>query len=227
VHHQILTYISSTCSFRGVIDVRHQINEVRRTVGRRALEAGEARVVSISQSFDTDLDDLWDACTNIERLARWFLPVTGDLRAGGKYQFEGNAGGTIERCDPPKSFAATWEYGDEVSWVEVTLSADADGRARFLLEHTAPVTDENWVRFGPGMVGIGWDGAILGLALHLAGRTMGTQAALEWMATEAGKQFMRASSERWREASIAGGEPEEAARAAEQRVTDAYVSDTA
>jgi uncharacterized protein YndB with AHSA1/START domain len=208
-------------------DLEHQINAVRRTVGTRTLEAGEARVVTISQAYDIDLDDLWDACTDIERLARWFLPVTGDLRAGGKYQFEGNAGGTIERCDPPKSFAATWEYDGEVSWVEVTLSADADGKARFLLEHIAPVTDENWVKFGPGMVGIGWDMGMMGLALHLDGKTMGPAAAQEWMATEEAKVFMRASSKRWREANIAGGEPEEAARAAEQRVTDAYVSDTA
>jgi hypothetical protein len=210
-----------------MVDVEHQITTVRRTVGKRTLEAGEVRVVSISQAYDTDLDDLWDACTDIERLARWFLPVTGDLRAGGTYQFEGNAGGTIERCDPPKSFAATWEYGGEVSWVEVTLSTDADGKARFSMDHIAPITDENWVTFGPGMVGIGWDLTVLGLALHLAGNTMGPAAGLEWITTEQGKQFMRASSERWREAGIAGGEPEEAARAAEQRVTEAYVSDTA
>jgi uncharacterized protein YndB with AHSA1/START domain len=207
-------------------DYEHQINAVRRTVGSRTVDAGEVRVVSMSQAYDTDLDDLWDACTSIERIARWFLPITGDLRADGTYQFEGNAGGTIERCDPPKSFAATWEYGDEVSWVEVTLSADADGKARFTMDHIAPVTDENWVKYGPGMVGIGWEGAILDLALHLAGNTMGPEAGRAWTATEDGKQFMRLSSERWREASVAAGEPEDAARAAEERVTEAYVSDT-
>jgi uncharacterized protein YndB with AHSA1/START domain len=204
-------------------DFDHQITAVRRTVGKRTLDAGEVRVVSMSQAYDTDLDDLWDACTSLERLARWFLPVTGDLRLGGTYQFDGNAGGTIESCDPPKSFAATWEYGGEVSWIEVRLSSDADGKARFSMDHIAPVTDENWVKFGPGMVGIGWDGALLGLALHLAGNTMGPKAGLEWIATEDGKRFMRLSSVSWREASVAGGEPEDAARAAEQRVTEAYV----
>src|SRR2546430_11475309 len=29
------------------------------------------------------------------------------LKLGGRYQLEGNAGGTIEGCDPPKSFFAT------------------------------------------------------------------------------------------------------------------------
>ena len=94
-----------------MIDVTQQINSVRRTLGSRVLEGGEARSVTISQVYDTDPDDLWDACTNAERIPRWFLPVSGELKLGGQYQFEGNAGGTIERCDPPKSYAATWEFG--------------------------------------------------------------------------------------------------------------------
>ena len=44
-----------------MIDVNHQINAVRRTVGTRVLEAGEARVVTVSQSYPTDAADLWDA----------------------------------------------------------------------------------------------------------------------------------------------------------------------
>ena len=102
-----------------MIDVNHQINAVRRTVGSRVLEAGEARVVTLSQSYPTDAADLWDACTNIERIPRWFLPISGDLKLGGQYQLEGNASGTILTCDPPRAFSATWEYGGAVSWIEV------------------------------------------------------------------------------------------------------------
>ena len=105
-----------------MIDVDHQINAVRRTVGDRTLEAGEARVVTISQSYDTDAADLWDACTNIDRIPRWFLPITGDLRVGGHYQLDGNANGTILTCDPPREFTATWECGDDVSWIEVRIA---------------------------------------------------------------------------------------------------------
>src|SRR5215212_9270516 len=68
-----------------MIDVEKQINAVRRTVGDRTLEAGEARVVTISQSYATDAADLWHACTDIDRIRRWFLPITGDLRVGGHY----------------------------------------------------------------------------------------------------------------------------------------------
>ena len=107
-----------------MIDATQQINTVRRTVGTRALEAGEVRVVTISQSYDTDAADLWDACTNIERIRRWLLPVTGDLRVGGQYQLEGNANGTILTCGPPRAFTATWECGGDVSWIEVQITSE-------------------------------------------------------------------------------------------------------
>jgi uncharacterized protein YndB with AHSA1/START domain len=111
-----------------MIDVTGQINAVRRRVGTRVLEAGEARTVTISQTYRAAIEDVWDACTNAERIPRWFLPVSGELKLGGRYQLEGNAGGTIERCDPPHSFSATWEYGGEVSWIEVRLTAEAAER---------------------------------------------------------------------------------------------------
>ena len=149
-----------------MIDVSHQIAAVQRTVGHRTLAAGEARVVTISRSYPARLEDLWDACTNPERIPRWFLPITGELQLGGHYQLEGNAGGTVESCDPPHSFTATWEYGGEVSWIEVRVTAEGE-QARLQLEHIAHVDDERWAEFGPGAVGIGWD-------LGLAGRWAST-----------------------------------------------------
>ncbi|MEU5941122.1 SRPBCC family protein [Micromonospora sp. NPDC047548] len=205
-------------------DVTHQISSVRRTVGSRMLEAGEARVMTISQAYDAPLDDLWDACTSAERIPRWFLPVSGELRLHGRYQFEGNAGGTIERCDPPKSFAATWEYGDEVSWIEVRLTPEADGRTRFELEHVAHVDDERWAEFGPGAVGVGWDMGLLGLASHLAadGSGITPEKAAAWMGSDEARQFITLSSQSWGEASVAAGTDPEAARAATARTIAAY-----
>lgn len=205
-----------------MIDVTHQINTVRRKVGTRMMEAGEARTVTIGQTYDAPLDDVWDACTNPERIPRWFLPVSGDLRVGGRYQLEGNAGGTIERCDPPKSFTATWEYDGQVSWIEVRLTAEADGRTRFELEHTSHVGD-HWERFGPGAVGIGWDMGLMGLASHLSsGRAIDPREAMAWAVSDEGRGFMTLSSERWCEAHIAAGADETEARAAADRTTAAY-----
>jgi uncharacterized protein YndB with AHSA1/START domain len=208
-----------------MIEVSQQISEVRRRVGSRTLEAGEARVVTISQTYQADLDDVWDACTNPERIPRWFLPVSGELRLGGRYQLQGNAAGTIERCDPPKSFAATWEYGGDVSWIEVRLSPDSDGGTRFELEHAAHIDDERAAEFGPGAVGVGWDLALAGLAIHLSsGRAIDPQESAAWAASEEGRQFMTLSSERWYEANVAAGTDETAARGAADRTTAAYTA---
>jgi uncharacterized protein YndB with AHSA1/START domain len=209
-----------------MIDVTGQINAVRRQVGSRVLEAGEARVVTVSQTYKAALDDVWDACTNPERIPRWFLPISGDLRVDGRYQLEGNASGTVQRCDPPNSFAATWEYGGEVSWIEVRLSAESEGQTRFELQHVAHVDDERWAEFGPGAVGVGWDMGLVGLSLHLSsdGRAVDPQEGAAWAASDEGKQFMSLSSQRWCEASVAAGTPEAEARGAAERTTAAYTA---
>jgi uncharacterized protein YndB with AHSA1/START domain len=207
-----------------MIDVTQQINAVRRTVGSRVLEAGEARTVTISQTYDATVEDVWDACTDPERIARWFLPVSGELRLGGRFQIEGNAGGTIERCDPPKGYATTWEFGEMTSWLEVRLTPEPDGGTRFELEHTAHV-DEHWGEFGPGAVGIGWDSAVVGLYLHLSsGESVGPGEGAAWAASEEGRRFMTLSGERWYEADVAAGADEAAARAAADRTIAAYTA---
>ena len=206
-----------------MIDVVHEINSVQRQVGSRTLDAGEARSVTVARVYDTTPEDLWDACTNPERIPRWFMPVTGDLQPGGRFQIEGNASGTIERCDPPRSFAATWEYGGETSWIELRLTPEPGGRTRFELEHLAHVDDERWGQFGPGAVGVGWDLAVVGLSLHLAtGEPVDPGAVETWSTSDEGRRFMTRSSELWAEASIAAGTPAADAEAAAARTTGFY-----
>jgi uncharacterized protein YndB with AHSA1/START domain len=206
-----------------MIDVSHEINSVDRRVGRRTLEAGEARTLTIARVYDTPLDDLWEACTDPERLARWFLPISGDLRPGGRYAFEGNASGTIERCEPPHSVDATWEYGGRTSWFELFLIPEPDGRTRFVLDHIAHVGDDVWAQFGPGAVGVGWDQALSALTVYLAGE-LDREALQAWIASEEGSDFTRRSSEGWAEASIAAGTDAAEARAAAERTTDFYTA---
>ena len=207
------------------MDVTPEINAVRRQVGRRVFKAGEARVVTITRTYDFPLEDVWDACTNAERIPRWFLPVSGELRVGGRYALEGNASGTIERCDPPRSFFATWEYGGEVSWIELRLAPAAEGRTRFELEHIAHVDDERWAEFGPGAVGVGWDLGLMGLGRHLeSGAPVDREEAMAWLMSEEGRRFVTSSSEAWGRANAAAGEPEESARAAAERTTAAYTA---
>ncbi|MGP4052413.1 SRPBCC family protein [Streptomyces sp. 2A115] len=210
-----------------MIDVNHQINAVRRHVGSRVFKAGESHVVTVSQTYDSTVEDLWDACTNPERIPRWFCPVSGDLRLGGKYQLEGNANGTIERCDPPKSFAATWEYGGSISWIELRLTPGAEGGTRFELDHISHVDDDTkWAEYGPGAVGVGWDMGLIGLTLHLSsGAAVDPKEAMAWFGTEEGCRFMTLSNEGWYEANVAAGETEAKAREAADRTIAAYTGE--
>src|SRR5258708_14355359 len=195
------------------VDVVTFVGAVVREVENREHEGRPVRAVVASRDYDTDVDDLWDALTSAERIPRWFLPVSGDLRLGGHYQFEGNAGGTIAACEPPRRLAVTWEFGGQISWVEVDLADAPGGRARLTLEHIVPV-DDHWVRFGPGAVGVGWDLILMGLALHLASGAAADKAeAAAWSGSEEGKDFARRSAEAWCAAHIASGEDEAAARA--------------
>jgi uncharacterized protein YndB with AHSA1/START domain len=206
-----------------MINVTQQISSVRREVGRRVLEAGEARTVTISQTYGVTADDLWDACTNPERIPRWFLPITGELRLGGHYQLEGNAGGTIERCDPPRGFAATWEFGGKVTWIEVRLEPEAASATRLEIEHIALAEDDHWTQFGPGAVGIGWDLGLIGLARHLSGEgSVAREEATQWMASDEGREFIERSSDGWRTADIAAGADPGQAEAAAGRTTAFY-----
>lgn len=207
------------------VNTAGQIETVERTVTARDGEGGATirGTVSLSQAYATSVEDLWEACSTADRLARWFSPVEGDLRLGGRFQVQGNAGGTIETCDPPHGFTATWEFGGETSWIEVRVEPDGDDGARLTLIHTAEGDRGRWDQFGPGAVGVGWDLALLGLATHMAtGASMAVEAT-DWVETDDAKTFMATSSRLWGEASARAGTPEADARAAEQRTAAFYL----
>jgi len=205
------------------IDVAQVIGAVTRTVERQDRDGRPARVVIATRSYDAEVAEVWDAMTNAERIPRWFLPITGDLRLGGRYQLHGNAGGEITGCEPPHLLAVTWEFGGEVSWLTVRLSQTADHQTLLELEHVAHVDDERWRQFGPGAVGVGWDMALMGLGQHLAtGASADPKAAIAWLSSPDGKIFVAQSSDDWARASVAAGTEASQAKAAAARTTAAY-----
>lgn len=172
------------------------------------------RTVVARRTYGTDQADLWQALTDPERIPRWFLPVTGDLTEGGRYQVEGNAGGVVERCAAPESFAVTWEFGPMVSWLTVSLRPAADG-TELELVHEAPADPGTWTRFGPGAVGVGWDLALVGLGVHLAtGAPVDPATGVAFATSPAGVVFVEHAAGGWAEAAISDGDPAGEARAA-------------
>ncbi len=197
-------------------DLIDEMDAVRRRVGAGSLPAGDAHVVSLSRDYPAEIDDVWDAVTTPERIARWFMPVSGELRLGGTYQLEGNAGGEIRVCEPPTLLRVTWVLGDtpdlDDSTVEVRLES-LPGGTRLTLEHTAVPPEEFWGTYGPGAVGVGWDLSLIGLGAHLAGVELGSPEQMD--ADPRIRECMLDSARRWGAAHEASGvAPEIAADAA-------------
>ena len=65
-----------------MFDVAKHLGAVTRAVEDSTHEGTPVKVVVASRTYPTDVDDLWDAVTDPARIARWFAPVTGDLRLG-------------------------------------------------------------------------------------------------------------------------------------------------
>ena len=89
-----------------MVDVNAQIAAVNRGLQTMDVDGEPARVQTLAQTYPSPIDDVWDAVTTADRIARWFLPVSGDLRLGGHFQLEGNAGGEVQECAPPADGAA-------------------------------------------------------------------------------------------------------------------------
>ena len=200
-----------------------------REVQDRTHDGREVRVVVATRVYATDRDDMWNALTDAERLPRWFLPIKGQLEVGGRYQLEGNAQGSILRCDPPEALELTWEFGSHMSWVHVRLAQDGEG-TRVTLEHLIPTdeaSEEHWKQYGPGAGGVGWDLSFLGLALHLdsGGQAIDRTRNDAWLASDAGKAFMRTSAKVWGEAHVNAGEDRQVAEAMASRTAGFYTGE--
>ena len=94
--------------------------------------------VRVEDVYDTDIEDLWQACTAPERLGRWIAEVSGDLREGGIVHavFTSTWSGQvrIEVCDAPHHLLLTSQPGtEEESQLEAWLTADGS-RTRLVVE---------------------------------------------------------------------------------------------
>ena len=114
-----------------------------------------------------------------------------------------------------------------MSSIEVRFDPAPAGGTVLTLEHVGHVDDEFWDRFGPGAVGLGWEGGLLGLAGHLGSPGVVKPADSEaWAVSDEGRAFMTLSAERWCDAHIAAGaDPAAAAESAAR--TAAFYTGTA
>ncbi len=190
-----------------MVDVNAQIDAVERGLETTDVDGVRSYVQTLRQTYPSPIDDVWDAVTSVDRIPRWFLPITGDLRVGGTFQLEGNAGGEIRRCNPPNGgsagYSVTWGMGTgEPAIVHIRLTAVDAASTRLELENVAAVDSLPhgvWEQFGPSATGMGWDSGLLGLSQYYSGGENGItpELAAAWVASDEGKAFMRASADAW------------------------------
>jgi uncharacterized protein YndB with AHSA1/START domain len=132
----------------------------------RALDDGTG-AVRVEDVYATGIDDLWEACTTPERLARWLAGVSGDLRVGGTVQavFTSTWSGPVrvDVCDAPHHLVLTMEPGsDDETQVEAWLTAEGPRTRLVVEERGLPVS-------GLHFYGAGWQVHLEDLAHALAG----------------------------------------------------------
>lgn len=207
-----------------LIDPTTAAGLVAREVRTGSRDGTATKVAVARRVYPTDQADLWDAVTNPDRIPRWFMPVDGDLSVGGRYQLQGNAGGVVEQCDEPESFGVTWEFGEMMSWLQVTLVPHDDGTLLELV-HEAHVEPEMWAQFGPGATGVGWDLALVGLGLHVtSGEPVDPAEAAAFSTTPEGIEFVELAAGGWADAAITNGDDPDEARAAAARTVAFYTT---
>ncbi len=119
--------------------------------------------------FHTDINDVWSALTEPERLARWYGKVSGDLRHGGEFAatvfgsgWDGR--GRIDVCIPPRKLEVTqWEEEGRESRVTADLATDGDATTLVIQTQGMPL-DLVWA------FGCGWQSHVEDLGAHLAGQ---------------------------------------------------------
>ena len=207
------------------LDVERQLDAVERKLLFLDRDGQAAHAVILARSYATTVEDLWDAVTSKERIPRWFLPVSGSLEPGGRFQLEGNAGGRIRSCKPPFYLELTWELGDDMSWVEARLRSEGTGHSHLEIKHVALVS-EHWHLYGPGAVGVGWEMGLLGMELHLSWPNEPKLDAATFHTSPAGRELISGSSTAWGQAAEAAGTDHDIARSAAKRTAAFYKGET-
>lgn len=179
-----------------------QVELVTRRVEKKELGGKVACATILEFVYDTEIADLWGALTNKKRLPRWFAPVEGDFKLGGRFQIKGNAEGEITHCENEKRFELTWEFGGDVSWVKVELASDND-KARLYLEHLAYSESKHFETYGPGATGVGWDLALVGFGYYV--QTAQSIEETDFMTSPEAKKIISYCAKDWGEATIKAG----------------------
>jgi uncharacterized protein YndB with AHSA1/START domain len=160
---------------------KHPVEETERELGQRKIAGGEAHSAIMRRVYPAPIGEVWSAITEPDRINRFFLPVSGDLREGGHFSIEMNADGEILKCDEPHLLRLSWSaQGDVPDEVEIRLTEVKAG-TRLELEHSSvrEVFVSSDPQTGQWGVGAGWEVPLKYLGKYLAGE-LPNKPSLEW-----------------------------------------------
>jgi uncharacterized protein YndB with AHSA1/START domain len=106
---------------------------------RRTIAAGAARVAVFRRCYQAPIDDVWDACTNPDRLRRWYVPVSGDLRIGGTFEQALMGSGEVVKCEPPHRLKLS--LGGGADEIELSLSVGEGAGTLLELQHATTIDE--------------------------------------------------------------------------------------
>lgn len=165
----------------GSSETTHPVDLTERELGRRTIGAGDAHSAIMRRVYPAPIGEVWSAITDPERINRYFLPVSGDLREGGSFAIEMNAEGEVLQCEAPHLLRLSWSFeGSVPDEVEIRLK-EVDGGTQLELEHASvrDVLVSSDPRTGDWGVGAGWEPPLKYLGKYLAGE-LPNKPSLEW-----------------------------------------------
>lgn len=106
------------------------------------VEVDTGRSLRFVRRFDATRDEVWDALTDPDRMARWAFRGTLEPRVGGSVVFDlgdhGEARGTVIAWDEPSMLEYRWGEGETTWHVRFDLAADPDGSTTLTFDHLLP-----------------------------------------------------------------------------------------
>jgi uncharacterized protein YndB with AHSA1/START domain len=139
---------------------------MKTTAAMRGLDERRG-AIRVEDVYATDIEALWKACTEPERLARWIGEVSGDLRVGGTihatFTSSWTGPGRIEACERPHHLLLTMEPGtQDETQIEAWLTPDGDATRLVVEERGLPLTNLHFY-------GSGWQAHLEDLGRSLSG----------------------------------------------------------
>jgi uncharacterized protein YndB with AHSA1/START domain len=137
---------------------------------------GDASYLHLEREYDATPEEVWDAWTDPERLARWLArPAAAPLTAHGPVRFTFGEGDsewadiTVRESQPPHRLEVVWAIaGASSSVLRIEISAVDATRSRVVVEHRG--LGDSTVGYGAG-----WEAYLQTLAVEL-----GEDATVTW-----------------------------------------------